>query len=106
VAAAVLPIAILLSAIWASDKSFAIEQQNDCISSLLLAPVDAGDIYIAKLLVNVVILYVFEIVTVPAVLMLFKVGIVNRWLKLIVVLLLANIGIAGIGTLLWCVVQE
>jgi len=105
VAAALLPIAILLSAIWTSDKSFAIEQQNDCISSLLLAPVDAGHIYVAKLLVNITILCVFEIVTVPVILMLFKVSIANMWLELIVVILLANIGIAGIGTLLGCVVQ-
>ena len=104
-AGAVLLIAILFSAILASDKSFAIERQNNCISALVLATVDAGDIYIAKLLFNIVMLCVFEIVTVPVVFVLFKISVAGRWLELIVVLLLGNIGISSVGTLLGCAVQ-
>jgi heme exporter protein B len=105
-AGAVLLVAILFSGILACDKSFAVEYENDCISSLILAPVDAGDIYIAKLLVNVAILCIFEIVAVPVVFVLFKVNIADRWLQLIVVLLLGNIGICSVGTLLGCVVHQ
>jgi heme exporter protein B len=105
-AGAVLFIAMLFAGILASDKGFAVEQENDCISSLLLAPVDAGDIYIAKLLVNIVVLCIFEIVTVPAVLILFKVTVSGRWLRLIAVLLLGNIGISSVGTLLGCIVHQ
>ena len=105
IAAAVLLIALLFSAILASERGFAVEQQNNCISSLLLATVDAGDIYIAKLLVNIVMLCAFEIVIVPAVFLLFKVNIAGKWLELIGVLILGNIGISSVGTLLGCLVQ-
>lgn len=105
IAAAVLLVAILFSAILASERGFAVEQQNDCISSLLLAPVDAGDIYIGKLLVNIAMLCIFEIVAVPAAFVLFNVNVAGKWLQLIAVLLLANIGISSVGTLLGCMVQ-
>lgn len=105
-ASAVLLIAMLFAGILACEKSFAVEAENDCISSLLLAPVDAGDIYIAKLLVNIVILCIFEIVTVPVIFVLFKVSVSGRWLQLIEVLLLGNVGISGVGTLLGCVMHQ
>jgi heme exporter protein B len=106
VAGAVLFVAMLFSGILACEKSFAVEQENDCINSLLLAPVDAGNIYLAKLLVNIVMLCIFEIITVPVVLVLFKVTVSGRWLGLIAVLLLGNIGISSVGTLLGCVVHQ
>jgi len=106
IASAVLFTALLFSGILASDKSFAVEQENDCISSLLLATTDAGNIYIAKLLVNVALMCIFEIVTVPVVLMLFNVSIDGRWPELIIVLLLGNIGISSVGTLLGCIIHE
>jgi heme exporter protein B len=106
IASAVLFTALLFSGILASDKSFAVEQENDCISSLLLATTDAGNIYIAKLLVNIALMCIFEIVTVPVVLMLFNVSIEGRWPELIIVLLLGNIGISSVGTLLGCIIHE
>jgi len=105
-AGAVLFIAMLFAGVLTSDKSFAVEQENDCIGSLLLAPVDAGDIYLAKLLANIVILCIFEIFTVPVVLVLFKVTVTAGYLRLIAVLLLGNIGISSVGTLLGCVVHQ
>ena len=105
VPAAAVIVAILFSAILASERGFAVEQQNNCISALMLAPVDAGDIYISKLLVNITMLSAFELVAVPAVLLLFNVNASGNWLQLAVVLLLTNIGISSIGTLLGCAVQ-
>jgi len=105
VAASVLLVALLFAAILASERSFAIEQHNDCISSLLLVPTDAGNIYLAKLLVNITMLCIFEIVIVPVALVLFNVDMAGRWLELVIVLLLVNIGITAIGTLLASMVQ-
>jgi len=98
-------IAILFSAILSSERIFACEGENDCISALLLSPADAGDIYIAKLLVNVAMLCIFEILTVPAVLGLFGAGPGGRWLEFAAVLMLANVGICAAGTLLGAIVQ-
>ena len=103
--AAVLLVSLVFSAILASEKIFAIEQQNDCMGSLLLAPIDAGDIYIGKLLVNITMLCIFEIVAVPVVLVLFKISAGVNWLGFVGILMLVNIGVSAIGTLLGCAVQ-
>ncbi|MHC4243298.1 MAG: heme exporter protein CcmB, partial [Planctomycetota bacterium] len=42
-------IAFLFAGLLAQERSFATEQQQDCIYALLLAPVDEGTIYLAKL---------------------------------------------------------
>lgn len=105
IASAALLAAILFSAILVCEKNFAAEHENDCLAALLLASPDARDIYLAKLIVNVTILCAFELVAVPAVLVLFKINIIISWLRLIIVLLLVNVGFAGIATLLACAVQ-
>jgi heme exporter protein B len=104
-APAVLWIAFLFSGLLAQERSFAAEQQEDCIAGLLLAPVDPGTIYIAKLLVNIVMLCVFEIVVVPVVFFAFGTTITGRWLDFIAVLMLGNIGICSVGTLFSAMVQ-
>lgn len=102
---AALWIAFLFSGILAQERSFAAEQHQDCIYGLLLAPVDVGTIFLAKLLVSVVILCIFEIIIVPVVLLFFRLNPSNRLFDLIVVLLLGNIGISSIGTLFSAVVH-
>jgi heme exporter protein B len=104
-APAVLWIAFLFSGLLAQERSFAAEQQEDCIAGLLLAPVDPGTIYIAKLLVNIVMLCVFEVVVVPVVFFTFGTAITGRWLDFIVVLMLGNLGICSVGTLFSAMVQ-
>ena len=98
-------IAFLFSGLLAQERSFAVEQQNDCMYGLLMAPVDVGTIFIAKLLVNVVMLCIFEIIIVPVVMVSFGLDIHGRWGGLIGVLLLGNLGICGVGTLFSAMVQ-
>ena len=102
---AVLWIAFLFSGLLAQERSFATEEQADCISGLLLSPVEPGTIYIAKLFVNIAMLCIFEIVVVPVVLLTFQLSLAGRWVELLAVLLLANIGISSVGTLFSAMVQ-
>ena len=102
---AALWIAFLFSGLLAQERSFATEQQQDCIHGLLLAPVDVGTIFLSKFLVNVVMLCIFEIIIVPVIFISFRVGVQDRWPALIGVLLLGNIGISSIGTLFSAIVQ-
>ncbi|NIP27706.1 MAG: hypothetical protein GWN67_24510 [Phycisphaerae bacterium] len=102
---AALWIAFLFAGLLAQERSFAVEQQQDCINALLLAPVDVGTIFLSKLFVNVVILCIFEIIIVPVVLLSFQLSVPDRWPALIGVLLLGNIGISSIGTLFSATVQ-
>jgi heme exporter protein B len=97
-------IAFLFAGLLAQERSFAAEQQQDCIYALLLAPVDEGTIYLAKLFVNIVLLSIFEIILVPVVIVAFRLNI-NNWLALIGVLLLGNIAISSVGTLFSAIVQ-
>ena len=102
---AALWIALLFSGLLAQERSFATEQQQDCIYGLLLAPVDVGTIYLAKLLVNIVMLCIFEVILVPIVLVAFRLDVGGRWPAMIGVLLLGNIGISSVGTLFSAIVQ-
>lgn len=97
-------IAFLFAGLLVQERSFATEQQQDCIYALLLAPVDEGTIYLAKLFVNVVLLCIFEIIIVPVVIVAFRLN-VNNWLALIGVLLLGNFAISSVGTLFSAIVQ-
>ena len=97
-------IAFLFAGLLVQERSFANEQQQDCIYALLLAPVDEGTIYLAKLFVNVVLLCIFEIIIVPVVIVAFRLN-VNNWLALIGVLLLGNFAISSVGTLFSAIVQ-
>ena len=104
-APAVLWIAFLFSGLLAQERSFAAEEQEDCIAGLLLAPIDVGTIYLAKLLVNILMLCVFEAIIVPVVLLAFGIAVPDRWPALIGVLLLGNVGISSVGTLFSAMVQ-
>lgn len=102
---AVLWIAFLFSGLLAQERSFAVEEQEDCIAGLLLAPVDPGTIYIAKLFTNIIMLCVFELVVVPVIFLTFQLSVADKWFEFITVLLLGNIGISCVGTLFSAMVQ-
>ena len=103
--AAALWIAFLFSGLLAQERSFAAEQQNGCIDGLLLAPLDSGTIYLAKLVANVVMLSIFELIVVPIGLISFDLHVGGRWPQLLAVLLLGNLGISSVGTLFSAAVQ-
>jgi len=103
--AAALWIAFLFSGLLAQERSFAAEQQNGCIDGLLLAPLDPGTIYLAKLVANVVMLSIFELIVVPIGLISFDLHVGGRWPQLLAVLLLGNLGISSVGTLFSAAVQ-
>jgi len=96
--------AVLFAAVLACEKSFSAEQPNDCLSALLAAPLEPGQLYIAKLLVNFIWLVLFEAVMVPLILLIFQLDSV-RLLPLFGVLLLCDLGFAGVGTILAAMVQ-
>ena len=102
---AALWIAFLFSGLLAQERSFATEQQQDCIYGLLLAPVDEGTIFLAKMLVNIVMLGIFEVIIVPIVCLAFHLSVQDRLWELIAVLALGNVGISSVGTLFSAITQ-
>lgn len=98
-------VAFLFSGLLAQERSFATEEHQDCIHGLMLAPIDEGTIYLAKLLVNIIMLCIFEVIIVPAAIVAFELNLTRGVLPLIAVLMLGNIGLSSVGTLFSAIVQ-
>lgn len=99
IAPGVLWIAIVFSATLALGRAFAIERENGCMTGLLLAPLDRGSLYLAKLIVNVLVLLIFEALLLPFFVLLFGLGISAALPQLVLVLLAGTIGLGAVGTL-------
>lgn len=100
VRAPVLWSATVLGALLGFGNLFAAETEDGAASALLLAPVDPALVYLGKLLGAIVLLAVLEAALVPAFLVLYNVPPDGRVLRLVVVLALGTLGVAGVGTIL------
>jgi len=89
----------LLSSILSLTRSFSSEREDDRIHGLLLAPVDRGTIYLAKLLANLAFLFLVEAVTIAAFGVFFAIDLGPALPKLLPVIALGTIGISAVGTL-------
>ncbi|MFT4571824.1 MAG: heme exporter protein B [Hyphomicrobiaceae bacterium] len=91
--------AIVLSASIALGRSFAIEREGRAIDILVAAPIDRGSIYLAKVIVNVTVLSIFELMLLPMLVGFTGVEIANALPALMLILVAGNIGIAAVGAL-------
>lgn len=95
----VLWIAIVFSATLALGRAFALERENGCMNGLLLAPLDRGSLFLAKLVVNSVLLLVYEAMLLPFFFLFFGLDAAAYVGNLAVVLVAGSLGLAAIGTL-------
>ena len=98
-------VAFLFAGLLAQERSFATEEHQDCIHGLMLAPIDEGTIYLAKLLVNIIMLSIFELIIVPAAIVAFELKVTRGVPWLAAVLMLGNVGLSSVGTLFSAIVQ-
>ncbi len=98
-AAGVLWVSVVFSSVLGLGRVFSQEKENRCLDGLLLSPVDAGDIFVAKTVVNFVFMLVAEAVLFPLFFVLYGDGFFTDPLMLIVVALLVNLGFSTAGTL-------
>jgi heme exporter protein B len=100
-AAGVLTVTLLFSSILGINRLFVADHEEGGFDGFLLAPVDRTALLVAKALSLLAFLVLLEVVAVPAfVLLLLEPGLgVTAILRLAAVLLLADIGIAVLGTL-------
>jgi len=78
-------------------RSFAVERELGTLDGLLLAPIDRGAIYLAKMLTNALFMGLVELVTFPAFVALFNVQFAP--FDTFVVALVGTLGFAAAGTL-------
>src|SRR5581483_751833 len=87
----------LFAALLALGRGFARERDRGTLEGLLLAPIDRGALYLAKLLANTVYVLLVEVVTLPIFSALFAVQF--DWPRLAIVATLGALGFCGVVTL-------
>lgn len=97
VAPGVLWVAFTFAGILGLGRSFILEKDRGSLDGLLVAPIDRGAIYLAKLLGNLLFMLIVELIAVPVFISFFNFGIATPELALIV--FLGTAGFAAVGTL-------
>jgi heme exporter protein B len=78
-------------------RSFAADRDRGTLDGLLLAPVERGTIYLARMLSNAIFMGLIEVVTLPVFVALY--GLQLAWGDALLTVLLGTIGFAACGTL-------
>lgn len=94
----ILWVTILFSGTIGLNRLFDREQENDCMSALLLSAAGPKAIYLAKSLGNLLFTLVMEVLTVPLILLFFAID-VDRPGLLVAELVAGSIGFCFVGTL-------
>ncbi len=95
----VLWVAIIFAGTLGMNRSLLRERDNECLSGLLLAPLDRGTIYLAKTVANFLFMAGAQVVLLPLFVFFFNLPLLATIGGLAPVLLLGLIGFAAIGTL-------
>ena len=106
-ASGVLWVTLLLAAVIGVTRLFAAEREQGGIDGLLLAPVDRTALFVAKAVALFLFLTAVELVAVPAfAVLLLGPGLGGALPELIVILALANLGVAAVGALVAALAAE
>jgi heme exporter protein B len=91
-------VAFLFAGMLGIQRSFLLERENECVSGLLLSPVDAGAIFLAKLFANVILLGLMQALIVPLAAVFMGAALGGRLAMLGLVMALGNLGFAALAT--------
>jgi heme exporter protein B len=106
-ASGVLWVTLLLAAVIGVTRLFAAEREQGGIDGLLLAPVDRTALFLAKATVLFLYLVALELVAVPAfAVLLLGPGLGDSLPELLLVLLVADVGLAAVGALVSALASE
>jgi heme exporter protein B len=97
VAPGVLWVAFTFAGVLGLGRSFVIEKDRGVLDGLLLAPIERGAIYLAKLLGNFLFMILVEAICLPVFTAFFNFGVVS--IDIIAIALLGTFGFAAVGTL-------
>jgi len=81
------------------SRAFAREQENGGMQGLLLCPVERSNIYIAKVLGNMIFMGITQIIVLPVMIVFYDLSVGAAILTLLLVLFLGTLGFAATGTL-------
>src|SRR5213078_4862322 len=99
-ASGVLWVTLLLATVLAVNRLFAAEREGGALDGILLAPIDRTSVYLAKAAALLLYLVLLELVALPAfAVLLLGPGLGGAFPELIAIVLLADLGLAGVGAL-------
>jgi len=98
-ATAILWVAYLFGGALVFEKTMAVERHDDALAGLLLAPIDRGSIFAAKLIANLVLMFALALVVTPVAIVLFHFDLSVAPGPFVLVMVISLIGYAAIGTL-------
>jgi heme exporter protein B len=105
-ATAVLWVAYLFSGVLCFEKTMAVERSEGALAALMLAPLDRGTIYLAKLISNLLLMASVALVITPAGIMFFSFNLSAAPYAFAMVMTLGIVGFAAVGTLFAAVVSS
>ena len=91
-------VAFLFAGLLGIQRSFLLERENGCLSGMLVSPVHPSQLFLAKLVGNVVVLAVAQALIVPLAVVFMGAGVDGTIAGLGAVLLLGNVGFAAVAT--------
>lgn len=98
-ATAILWVAFLFSGVLCFEKTMAVERNDGALAALLLAPVDRGVIYLAKLLSNLALMVAMALVITPVAVLFFHFDLSAAPGRFVTIMALSFVGLAAVGTL-------
>ena len=93
-------ITLTFAGILGLNRSFAAEKQNDCLYGLMLCPLDRSAIYLAKTLMNLLLMFIVEVITIPLFFVIFNNPRPQQVGLFVIVLLLGTYCFMVVGTFL------
>ena len=91
--------AFVFASLLSLNRTFAAEQENNCLDALLLAPGDRAAVYLGKMLGNLIFLLVVELISLPFFALFFNLSVGPYLLPLLGILFLGSASLAAVGTL-------
>lgn len=105
-ATAVLWVAYLFAGVLCFEKTMAVERNDAVLAALLMAPIDRGVIYLAKLVSNLILILSVAAVVTPVGVLFFGFDLSADPVSFSIVMILSIVGFASVGTLFSAMVSS
>ncbi len=105
-ATAILWVAYLFGGVLVFEKTMAVERQDEALAGLLMAPLDRGAIYAAKLIANLLLMATLSLVITPVAMVLFNFDLSIAPGSFAAIMAISLLGFAAVGTLFSAMVSS
>lgn len=92
-------VTVLFAGLIGFARTFDVEREEGAIDSLLLVPLDRSGLFAAKAMANLAYIVAVEVMLMPVFALFFSLSLGSRWLTLLLVTVLVDLGFVAVGTL-------